>query len=78
MNGRIHQHQEVLGSWVVIDPTGRDMLECLEVGVVQSVRWDNDDDGDVRGYPRPILTVKLNGSGEFVSVTVVEQVLRRT
>ncbi len=72
--------QEIVGSWVVLDPTGRDLMNCMEVGIVESVRWDDDDDGtsdDLR--PRPILTVRLNTFGDegenVVAATTVHAVL---
>jgi hypothetical protein len=81
VNSRITQHQEVVGSWVVVDPTGRDLPECFEVGRVESVRWDDSDDGNEAGDPRPLLTVRLNTFGDegdnVIAVTHVEQVLRR-
>jgi len=67
--------QEIVGSWVVLDPTGRDMLECMEVGVVVSVRWDDEDDGDSGGRPRPILTVRLNSDEDVVAATRIHAVL---
>lgn len=77
MNTRIAQHQEIIGSWVVFDPTGRDLHSCMEVGRVESVRWDDADDGNEDGSPRPLLTVVVNGSEERVCLTRVEQVLCR-
>ena len=74
---RIATHQDVIGSWVVFDPTGRDLRSCLTVGRVEAVTWDDMDDGTDDGMPRPILTVVENGSEERYAVTRVEAVLRR-
>ncbi len=74
---RIAQHQDVIGSWVVFDPTGRDLRSCLVVGRVESVTWDDLDDGTEDGMPRPLITVVENGTEERWTVTRVETVLRR-
>ena len=76
MNPRIQAHQEVVGSFVVFDPTGRDLRRCYRVGCVESVRWDDADDGNADGSPRPILTVRDNLSGEVWGVAKVAAVLR--
>ena len=68
---------DVVGSYVVYDPTGRDLPDSMEVGLVTAVQWTTDDAGDDWGHPRPILTVKPNGDGEEISVTVVFAVLGR-
>lgn len=77
MNRRISQHQDVTGSLVVFDPTGRDMPSCYRVGRVENVRWDNADDGNPDGSPRPILTVRDNEHGETWGVARVAYVLER-
>lgn len=77
MNRRIAQHQDVTGSLVVFDPTGRDLPDCYRVGRVENVRWDDADDGNPDGSPRPILTVRDNGSGEVFGVARVAYVLDR-
>lgn len=77
MNRNILQHQEVIGSYVVFDPTGRDLPDCYEVGRVESVRWDDADDGNPDGTPRPILTVITNGTAEAFAVTTAAVVLNR-
>ncbi len=77
MNRKIHQHQDVIGSYVVFDPTGRDLRSCYEVGRVEAVTWDDADDGNEDGSPRPLLTVVTNGSEERITVTCVAVVLQR-
>ena len=51
---------DVIGSFVVFDPTGRDLPDCYEVGKVVAVKWNTDDDGDTTGRPRPVLHVMPN------------------
>ena len=73
---------EVVGSYVVYDPTGRDLPDCMEVGRVVRVVWTRDDDGDSKGRPRPILYVLPNGAegddpSHYVGVTVVQEVIWR-
>ncbi len=65
----------VIGSYVVFDPTGRDLADCYEVGRVVAVSWEKDDDGTWNGKPRPILSVLVNGSSERYAVTTVAAVL---
>ena len=77
MNPRIAAHQDLIGSWVVFDPTGRGLKSHLVVGRVDSVRWDNADDGNADGSPRPVMTVIVNGTEEVFGVVTVEQVLAR-
>ena len=70
MGARIEDAVTV-GSWVVVGPTGRDMRECWEVGVVLEVRcgpWFDADDPST-------FMVALNGSNEVVACTVVSAVL---
>jgi hypothetical protein len=57
--------QNVLGSYVVFDPTGRDMRSCLVVGRVDAVSWDDSDDGSSDGSPRPLLSVVVNGADTY-------------
>lgn len=77
MNHRIAQHQDVTGSLVVFDPTGRDLPDNYMVGRVENIRWDDADDGHPDGSPRPIMTVRENSSDEVVAVTKVAYVLDR-
>jgi hypothetical protein len=68
--------QPVQGSYVVADPTGRNLLNCMEVGYVTAVEWDTDnDDGNPDGTPRPLLYVRFNGHGETIACTHVHAVL---
>lgn len=73
-------HEDVIGSHVVYDPTGRDLASCMEVGRVIAVTWDSDDDGNADGPPRPLLVVQPNGTtdgGATVAVTVVHSIIAR-
>lgn len=66
----------VVGSYVVFDPTGRDLLDCMIVGQVKAVTWESDDDGNPDGSPRPILQVSPNGEQhDDVWITRVKAVL---
>ncbi len=73
----VELHQDVVGSYVVFDPTGRDMLSCYEVGRVEAVTWDDADDGNEDGSPRPLLHVVCNHNEERMTVTRVAVVLPR-
>jgi hypothetical protein len=54
------------GSFVVVDPTGRDLLDCCEVGVVLETR--DGEDG-------PEYVVAINGTNQTVTCTVITAVL---
>jgi hypothetical protein len=71
--------QQVIGSYVVYDPTGRDIPECFEVGKVTAAYFDTAaDDGNPDGTPRVILNVRPNGpSFSEVAVVHVHTVIRR-
>lgn len=61
---------DVLNSYVVFDPTGRDLESCYVVGRVDRVFWDTEnDDGNADGTPRPLLSVVVNGTGERIAIT---------
>ena len=73
-------HEDVIGSHVVFDPTGRDLADCMKVGRVIAITWNSDDDGNLDGSPRPILLVQPNGTDTpdaTVAVTVVHNIIPR-
>jgi hypothetical protein len=65
----------VIGSYVVFDPTGRDLYACMEVGVVENIIWDIGDDGNPDGTLRPVLLVRPNSDEEPYAVIRVHAVL---
>lgn len=73
---RVQTERPVLGSWVTFDPTGRDMLECLEAGHVTEVYFSPHDDGDTIGRPRVLMGVAEQASSTVgdMAVTVVHSV----
>jgi hypothetical protein len=69
-------HGNIIGSYVVFDPTGRDARDCFQVGRVIGCCWNTDaDDGTEDGYPRPLLYVVPNGEDDPVCCTYVNAVL---
>lgn len=69
-------HGQTIGSYVVFDPTGRDMRDCMQVGRVAGVVWDTDtDDGLLDGSPRPLLYVVPNGEDDPIACTTIAAVL---
>lgn len=61
------------GSWVVVDPTGRDLRDCYEVGCVLQVDHVSDAmraDGGTETYH-----VALNGGNQIVACTEIAAVL---
>lgn len=70
-----HAAQDVIGSWIVFDPTGRDMAECMEAGQIVSCYFSADDDGDNHGHPRPLMGVRAFGQvAADIAVTTVHAV----
>lgn len=63
----VHGYQDVSrGSFVVVDPTGRDLLDCCEVGLVLEI---------CEGEDGPEYVVAINGTNQILTCTVITAVL---
>lgn len=64
------------GRWIVADPTGRNLPDALQVGIITGAEWaPAGDDGGADGAGRWIYSVRFNGEDVSYSIAHIHTVL---